>query len=372
MSIRSVLSGLGAVCLLWLSPAARADGVEALLSIDPCGQYPRHSEGDIVEFRDGRLGLIYSRFTGGAQDHAKADIVLRTSDPAGRTWDEGRVLIPRDQADNVMSVSTVQLPGGEWLLFHLKRFGWDNLHLFVQRTSDEFRTLSEPVRVTVVDGYHVVNNDRVIRTSTGRLIVPSALHPCADGTQKTWSPKAVPIAFLSDDDGRTWRRAAETVPPPADSSVALQEPGVVELEDGRIMMWLRTSTHRQYQSFSSDGGDHWTVPEPGPLVSSQYSPASIRRVPWTGDLVCVWNDHSAMAESPSRKRTPLCIAVSGDDGQTWNVRHTLESDPDGWYCYTSISFVGRRMILSYCAGDTKVGGLNRLKLVAIDRDALAD
>ncbi|HPZ96656.1 MAG TPA: sialidase family protein [Phycisphaerae bacterium] len=343
---------------------------EPLLTIEPSPQYPRHSEGDVIEFQDGRLVLIYTRFTGGAQDHAQADIVLRTADAAGKTWDEGRVLIPRAGADNVMSVSTVQLPGGEWLLFYLERRGWDNLHMFVRRTSDEFRTLSEPVRVTVVDGYHVVNNDRVIRTSAGRLIVPAALHPCSDGTRQTWSPKATPVAFLSDDEGRTWRRAAETVPPPADLSVVLQEPGVVELKDGRICMWLRTSTDRQYVSFSVDGGEHWSTPEPGPLISAQYSPASIRRIAWSGDLVCVWNDHSAVADRPSRLRTPLAVSISRDDGRTWSPARIIENDPDGWYCYTSISFIGDRMILSYCAGDKRIGGLNRLRVTACSRDWL--
>lgn len=369
MNIRACL----ALTFLTALPAlAQESGVENLLTIEPSTEFPRNSEGDVIEFKDGRLGLIYSRFTGGSADHSQADIVLRTADPAGREWDEGRILIPRGEADNIMSVSTVQLPGGNWLLFHLKRFGWNNLHAFVQRSSDEFETLSEPVRVTVVDGYHVVNNDRVIRTSSGRLIVPSALHPCPDGTRKTWSPRAVPMVFLSDDDGRTWRRAVEVVPPPENASVVLQEPGVVELQDGRICMWLRTSTNRQYQSFSYDGGERWSRPEPGPLISCQYSPASIRRIPWTGDLVCVWNDHSPTMDSPSRSRTPLSVAISKDEGITWLASRPIETNPDGWYCYTSISFVHDRMILSYCAGDKKVGGLNRLKVVAISRDGLSD
>lgn len=353
-----------------LTAITQAAGPETLLTIDPSPAFPRHSEGDVIEFKDGRLGLIYSRFTGGAADHSQADIVLRTADPAGKSWDEPRVLISRADTDNVMSVSTVQLPNGDWLLFHLKRFGWNNMHLFLQRTSDDFKTLSEPVRVTTVDGYHVVNNDRVIRTSSGRLIVPSALHPCPDGTPKTWSGKAIPVAFLSDDDGKTWRRAAEAVPPAIDHGIAFQEPGVVELRDGRICMWIRTSTNHQYQSFSSDGGEHWTVPQPGPLVSAQFSPASIRRIPWTGDLVCVWNDHATIESTPSNKRTPLSVAISKDDGKTWLPGRTVEADPDGWYCYTAISFIGDRMILAYCAGDKKVGGLNRLKVTAVGRDWL--
>lgn len=367
MTIRTIIAVLVA---FRASFAAEPAVPEPLLVIEPSPEFPRHSEGDVITFEDGRLGLVYSRFSGGSRDHSQADIVLRTADASGRNWDAGRILVGRADADNVMSVSTVQLPNGDWLLFHLKRFGWNNLHLYVQRTRDEFQTLSEPVRVTTVDGYHVVNNDRVIRTSAGRLIVPSALHPCPDGTQKTWNARAVPVAFISDDEGRTWRRAAECVRPPLDTSITLQEPGVVELKDGRICMWFRTSTKYQYQAFSADGGDHWSIPEPSPLVSARLSPASIRRNPWTGDLVCVWNDHSAVADAPQSRRTPLTLAVSRDEGESWQVVRTLESDPEGWYCYTSISFIRDRMIIAYCAGDKQIGGLNRLKVVAIPREIL--
>ena len=38
------------------------ENIETLLVIDPSEQNPRNTEGDIVELKDGRLCLIYSRF----------------------------------------------------------------------------------------------------------------------------------------------------------------------------------------------------------------------------------------------------------------------------------------------------------------------
>ncbi len=361
--------------LFLTAPFARAAAAPTpLLVIEPNHQYPRHSEGDVVELGGGSLALIYSRFTGGPADDATADIVMTTRSPATGKWDQPHVIVPHADAQNVMSVSTVRLSDHEWLLCYLRKGdAFTNCHLLVRRTTDEFRTLSDPVRATVVDGYHVVNNDRVIRLASGRLVVPSAMHPCPDGTRKTWSPKATCMAFLSDDNGRTWRRAAEPVPAPADKSVALQEPGVFEMtEPNKLCMWMRTSTNRQYQSFSSDGGEHWTVPEPGPLISAQFSPASIHRIPWTGDLLAVWNDHSAHKDKPSRLRTPLSVAISHDDGKTWSKSRPIETDPEGWYCYTSITFTRDQTILSYCAGNKKLGSLNRLKVLTIDRNWLLD
>jgi len=346
--------------------ATAAETVRTLLVIEPTRAYPRNSEGDIIELKDGRLCLVFTRFTGGASDDAKADIVARTSSDAGRIWTDDRILVKNEGKDNTMSVSLLRLRSGELLLFYLRKNGWNDCNLYVRRSADEFATLGEPVRVTVAEGYHVVNNARVIQLSTGRILVPAAFHPCPDGTPKTWSAKAVPRAFFSDDDGRTWRADATVVSPPPQREATLQEPGVLELKDHRLLMWMRTKEGTQYEMFSADQGVHWSEPRPGPLASP-CSPATIRRIPWSGDLLCVWNDHSGWHAFPQGKRTPLCVAISRDDGKTWGKSRLIEGDPNGWYCYTSITFVKDQAILSYCAGDSKTGGLNRLKVVALSR-----
>jgi sialidase-1 len=349
--------------------SAGAETVKTLLTIDPTKQYPRNSEGDVVELKDGRLCLVYSRFTGGTHDDAKADIAARTSNDGGKTWTDDRVLVKNEGKDNTMSVSLLRLRNSDVLLFYLRKNAWNDCNLYVRRSADEFATLSDPVRVTTDAGYHVVNNARVIQLSTGRIVVPAAFHPCPDGTPKTWSGKGIPRAFLSDDDGRTWRGDATVVSPPPKRAATPQEPGVLELKDGRLWMWMRTTQGTQYESFSADQGVHWSEPRPGNLASP-CSPATIGRIPWTGDLLCVWNDHSGWHAFPPGKRTPLCVAISKDDGRTWSKSRVIEGDPNGWYCYTSMTFLKDRVILSYCAGDTKVGGLNRLKVTVLWRDWL--
>jgi hypothetical protein len=88
------------------------------------------------------------------------------------------------------------------------------------------------------------------------------------------------------------------------------------------------------------------------------------------DLLAIFNDHSGQFPFPKGKRTPLVAAISSDGGKTWLVRRTIETDPDGWYCYTAIHFVDDAVLLAYCAGDSKVGGLNRLRLRRITLDWL--
>jgi hypothetical protein len=64
------------------------------------------------------------------------------------------------------------------------------------------------------------------------------------------------------------------------------------------------------------------------------------------------------------------LAISKDEGATWNKSGIIEENPDGWYCYTAITFVKNRALLSYCAGDKKIGGLNRLKVLVLSADRL--
>lgn len=345
-------------------------GIQTLLVIEPTAEQPRNSEGDIVELRDGRLCLVYTRFTGGERDHSAADLAMRTSGDGGRTWSGDRILLANEGKCNVMSVSIVRLKNGELLLFYLRKDeNKRSCNTFVRRSADEFETLSEPVRVTLLEGYHVVNNDRVVQLSTGRLIVPAALHTGFDetGTLVTdFTGKGVPIVYFSDDQGHSWRQANMPVTPTSQRKLTLQEPGVVELKDGRLCMFMRTTHGSQYGCYSYDQGQTWSQPQPTNLVSP-CSPATIERVPWTGDLVCVWNDHSGRHPFVEGRRTPLCGALSSDDGQTWGPSRVIEGDPNGWYCYTAMTFVGDRMLLAYCAGDKKVGGLNRLKVAAITR-----
>lgn len=354
------------------SLAAAVGQPETLLVIEPTKEQSRNSEGDIVQLKDGRLCLVYSRFTGGTRDHSPADLAMRTSGDNGKTWSGDKIIVPNEGKCNVMSVSILRLKTGPLLLFYLKKDQRRRAcNTFVRSSTDEFKTLSEPVRVTLLEGYHVVNNDRAIQISTGRLIVPAALHTGFDetGSVTDFTGKGIPMVYYSNDEGRSWHRSKTAVTPVSERKLVLQEPGVVELKDGRLWMFMRTTHGCQYGCYSSDKGVTWSQPEPTNLASP-CSPATIERIPWTGDLLCVWNDHSGTHPFTEGKRRPLCVALSKDDGRTWSRSRVIEADPDGWFCYTSMTFVDNRVLLSYCAGDKQVGGLNRLKVLAITKDWL--
>jgi len=119
------------------------------------------------------------------------------------------------------------------------------------------------------------------------------------------------MCYISDDMGQSWRRSASTLRGHHDdgSRILLQEPGVIELQDGRIMMWARTNSGAQYLSWSEDNGETWSAAEPSTIISPR-SPASIERLPGRDELMMVWNDHAEVTGGARHCRS-RCRATTG-------------------------------------------------------------
>jgi len=163
--------------------------------------------------------------------------------------------------------------------------------------------------------------------------------------------------FYSDDNGKTWR-AGPNVAYPAGSpgSTIMQEPGIVELKDKKILMYNRTLSGSQFLSYSADRGASFSEAAPS-NIKSPCSPALIKRIPKTGDLVMVWNNNGV-----NQKRTPLSIAISKDEGKTWEKTKNLEDGPDNSYSYPAIHFAGDDVLVAYCANGLKSTYITKVSL----------
>lgn len=343
---------------------------DVVLNIEPSRENPRNSEGSFATLGDRRVLFCYTQFYGGAADHSPARIVGIESADGGRTWGAPREVIANQGGANVMSVSLLRLKSGKLALFYLKKNSWLDCRPYVRLSDDDAKTWSEPTLVVAAPGYFVLNNDRVIQLTSGRLVVPVGFHRSrgADpNSARCFDSRAIHLWYLSDDDGRTWKESRSWWALPGVTGSGLQEPGVVELADGSLLTFARTDQGRQFEMRSTDRGATWSPPIAGPL-ESPTSPASIERIPGRPRLLAVFNDHSGRFPFVKGKRTPLVSALSDDGGKTWHSQKLLESDPDGWYCYTAIHFTNAHVLLAYCAGDKKVGGLNRLRIRRISLD----
>ncbi len=332
---------------------------QIVLELPPGPGNPRNSEGTFATLRDGRVLYAYTRFTTEIRDDipdsGAAEIVARYSSDGGLSWTTNdTTVIANEGAFNVCSPSLLRLQSGELALFYLRKNSMADCIPLMRRSFDEGATWGEPTKcITDAPGYYVLNNDRVIQLRDGRLLFAVSLLSAPDGS---WDEKGTVLSYYSDDNGATWRRGGVVATITAGGArVTFQEPGVVELRGGRILLWIRTDAGCQYVCHSSDRGETWTAPRPSPFVSP-LSPASIKRLP-TGDLLALWNDHASRPEMKTRgpawahgARTPLAAAISRDDGETWSAARLLEDDPDGWFCYASIHpLADGTVLLAYCA-----------------------
>ena len=299
----------------------------------------RNSEADMIPLKDGRLMLAWIEFYKDSKsDWAPARISAMYSRDLGRTWTGKHTLQENIGTMNVMEPDLLRLKSGKILFIFARKNSEADCQPMVRISSDDGRTFSppRPMPIDPYPSYTGFNHDRAIQLRSGRILMP--LFYTKDYRV---DPRIVSRVYYSDDEGRNWKPSS-TIVDVKDSRVGAQEPGVVELKDGRVMLWIRNSTGKVYRCYSRDQGESWSTPEPMDVVAP-VSPQSMKRIPSTGDLLMVWNN------SP-KERFPLTVAISKDEGNTWQHVRNLDEDAAHTYAYTSITFVKDRVLFTYYAG----------------------
>jgi len=353
------------------------------------GSNPRNSEGSFIELSDGRILFAYSRFKGAGvgEDHDPSDIYGCISDDMGETFGDIFPIFTSEELDveNIMSVSFMRMQNGDVGLFFLGKKK-ENCIGYLSRSSDEGKTFSKPIIYTDETGYFVVNNDRIIRTKSGRLLAPAGFHEATftfdeNGNQigAKYEPGTMTV-FASDDDGYNWYTISKgiTVPYSRGFTTGVNEPGIIELRDGRIWCYIRTNSGRQYECFSSDEGKTWTE-TCASIFTSACSPLSSRRLT-DGRIALVWNPVANFNGSPYEViegawiagRSPLVISTSDDEVESFKKPIPIETDKRSGYCYVAIfETKDNAILLAYCAGSVEDGAnLNRLRIRKIRIDEL--
>lgn len=318
-------------------------------------EHPRNGEGDIIQLKDGSLFLAYGRWNDEGGDFSFAEVWSKTSTDGGRTWGNDRVVVPNEGKVTTFSTSLLRLANGEILMSSLSKDSMEDCSIFLRKSGDECKTWTPRIKFQTPNGYSNytgMNNGRLIQLKSGRILGAGF-----DG----WVNNRPFIAFtlISDDNGDTWRASKNYVDildlEPANKDGA-QEPGVVELKDGRILMWIRNSLGYVAKAYSTDQGETWSKPELIKQLEAPLAPASIKRLPQTGDLLIIWNNNQ-------KERRPLNSAISKDDGETWENIKVVDDGPiTSWgFAYTSITPLNDEVLLTYWNGD-----VSNLKFTRID------
>ncbi|GMV90635.1 MAG: hypothetical protein AMXMBFR82_04130 [Candidatus Hydrogenedentota bacterium] len=321
--------------------------------------HPRHDHQLIFPLDDERLLLVWCEYydenadsnatigSSGATDEVACQIASMVSTDRGRTWGGHRVMQANEWKHNVKHPNLVRLSDQEILFSYV---GWgsnENRNVYMRRSLDNGETWGEQFQISE-PGWYCNNADRALRHSTGRVILP-AHGPYAEkyiGGAPYEGGNLHSFVFYSDDGFKSWKRSRDSM---TAKGRGCHEPTIVELNDGRLYCLLRNTNQCQYYSISEDGGEHWTTPAPTTLASPE-SPALLKRIPSTGDILVLWNNVASKSNWP---RTPLTAAISRDECRTWTHYHDIDNRKNYDAAYPSCTFLGNEALIAYYSRNTE-------------------
>ena len=298
-------------------------------------EHPRHGGADLIELKDGSIFLLKMEITKsgalrhGGDDEAPSDLVTMVSRDGGRTWTDRRTFLrpgPDDQA--AYTPGLLRLRNGDILL----RYEMYHRFMYKQRPSissfacfsrDECKSFSDPVTIWSKSPERSGSQGDLRQLSTGRILYPM-IRLIGYEHQDDGGDHCIAGCWYSDDEGTTWQEGG-CVDLPLRGTM---EDKLEELKDGRLLMVMRTELGAVFKSHSEDGGCTWSQPQTTGLRAPESCPG-LRRIPQTGDLLIVWNhslfdpgfDHCGI-------RSPLTVAISKDEGETWEKIKDVETDPE--------------------------------------------
>ncbi|MFM1919622.1 MAG: hypothetical protein RLZZ303_1256 [Candidatus Hydrogenedentota bacterium] len=210
--------------------------------------------------------------------------------------------------------------------------GWQT---YWMKSTDHGATWSEPVELVPGDngGRGPVRSAPII-LSDGSWLAPASTEI------KGWRS----FADRSTDEGKTWTRSADFEADKETLGVMnCIQPTLWESTPGHVHALVRTMHGFIWKTESKDYGQTWAPLQKTTLPNNNSGIEAVR-LPDGRVLLCYnpvggnWGD-----------RTPLDLAISNDDGATWQTVAHLEDDPDkeSEFSYPSMKLMDGGVVLTY-------------------------
>jgi len=341
--------------LLLLLAAAALPGAAAAINLFEAGQggYVTYRIPGMVTLGDGTILAYAEARKDGTGDWADIDIVLRRSSDAGVTWTPPVVIA---DAGTATTNNVVAIPGKGRHEVHLI-YCVNYAQAMYRHSTDSGNTFSPPVDITsAFEAFRqeypwnviAAGPGHGIRLKNGRLLVPVWL-PTGG---KTHRPSVVSTIY-SDDGGLTWHRG-EII---RDGLVNPSETAAVQLEDGRVMLNIRSESDalRRAVAYSRDGASGWSTPRFHPDLKEPVCMASLIR-DGAGTLLFLNPDNldagALEKKGHNSTRRNLTLRGSFDQGETWSISRVIDPGVSG-YSDMTLTRSGEVLILY------ERGGLNQ-------------
>jgi hypothetical protein len=277
--------------------------------------------------------------------------VLSKSTDAGKTWQILQACEPEDMRMNAASFSPFICTRKGTLILVFSNlaektpFDWnDQIHdmpgaalpTYVMRSLDGGQTWSQPVKLH--DEWTGANR-AIIQTRTGAVVFTSMKLLHQPGRHAV-------LTYRSEDEGETWESGTLIDLGGIGHHGGVTESALIELNDGRLMQYLRTNWGQFWKAISADDGKSFHPYGPTGIDASS-APCFLCRL-HSGRIALLWNrwfpqgmqeielrggDCNWSATPVSNYRSELSLSLSEDDGVSWSAPVVLARNPDGQVSY---------------------------------------
>lgn len=261
-------------------------------------------------------GDLLAAWFSGAFETAPDQFIAMARRPAGSsTWSAVQTAVDTPYQANGQPVFLLDHGGVLWLYYvTLGGHDWTTARMMRRPSLDGGRHWGPAEELGMPEGFMFRSRPLDLSTAErhGRWLFPVY-------DEKSWRS----LMLHSDDDGATWRPGQFIRTP-----VGNIHPCVVPLSDGRLLALLRAGGPGGYiwRTTSGDGGWSWEEPVATSLPNPNSGLDLLRLK--SGALLLAFNNSS-------RRRTPLCLALSDDEGESWSHLRVLE-DGEGEFSYPTL------------------------------------
>ena len=308
--------------LLALAPAADFESGAVIRSDG--GAFHRNTIPQVARLGNNQLMTVWSAT---AKSGGPEKVYAAFSQDQGRNWSPPKLLMA-DPA-KAMADPNILVDGNRVFVFSTQveiPNKIDRSWTMAIRSEDSGATWSEILEVPIPRRYVAgkQHNGIVLRDGTYLVGIAWDKWPEMGMAARTEGEMDLTAGVLVSKDGKHWtlhgalHAFVEKLTPGGTNGLC--EPSLVELENGEVLMLLRSGSTHHYESRSRDGGLTWSYPVPSPLPGHNTPAALLRLRQSPKEIVVVWNN------SPLT-RYPLSAALSGDGGATWgNPRIVAKTD----------------------------------------------